>query len=223
VDATWQTEARQLAELLVTRGLRDRSVLEAIARTPRHRFVPRERMLDAYLDIALGIECGQTISQPYIVALMTEAAELTGAETVLEIGTGSGYQAAILAQLAGRVITIERRSGLTETAQALLAELGFDNIQFEVGDGTLGWPQEAPYEAILVTAAAPRVPEALWSQLAEGGRLVIPIGPESGQSLLQITREAGQPHTRKLCDCRFVRLIGEQGWPDAPTIDGELA
>jgi len=208
----WRTEARRLADLLNVRGIRDRAVLDAIAETPRHRFVPHERRDQAYLDIALGIECGQTISQPYIVALMTEAARLTGTETVLEVGTGSGYQAAILAQLAGRVITIERRLPLTSAAQPLLNELGYKNIEFLTGDGTLGWPDAAPYDAILVTAAAPSVPDALWSQLAEGGRLVIPVGPESGQELLQVVRHGEERFTRVLCDCRFVRLIGEQGW-----------
>jgi protein-L-isoaspartate(D-aspartate) O-methyltransferase len=211
----WRSEARGLADLLAVRGIHDQSVLEAIANTPRHRFIPPDRRDQAYLDIALGIDCDQTISQPFIVALMTQAAQLTGNELVLEVGTGSGYQAAILARLAGRVVTIERQSPLSSTARPLLKELGYRNIEFFIGDGTLGWPDAAPYDAILVTAAAPRVPEALWSQLDEGGRLVIPVGPESGQELLQIVRQGEERDMRVLCDCRFVKLIGEQGWSTA--------
>ena len=219
----WHTEAQHLAHLLAARGIRDRAVLEAIAETPRHWFVPPGLQERAYLDIALGIDCGQTISQPYIVASMTEAAQLTGNETVLEIGTGSGYQAAILSRLAQRVVTLERFRDLSEPARTRLERLGCRNIEFVVGDGTLGWPDGAPYDAILVTAAAPGIPDALWSQLAEGGRLVIPVGPEGEQSLLAIVRDQGRPVSRKLCDCRFVRLIGEQGWPtDVPTDEDDL-
>jgi protein-L-isoaspartate(D-aspartate) O-methyltransferase len=211
----WRGEAQYLAQRLAAHGIRDSAVLEAIARTPRHRFLPAARRDEAYLDVALGIGCGQTISQPYIVALMTEAAQLTGRETVLEIGTGSGYQAAILAQLAARVVTMERWPELSRSARHTLQALGFHNIEFVEGDGTLGWPAAAPYDAILVTAAAPRVPPALWGQLIDGGRLVIPVGSESGQELLQLTRHGAESVTRKLCDCRFVKLVGEQGWPAA--------
>lgn len=221
---SWRQEAQALAQRLAAHGIQDRAVLEAIARTPRHRFVAPEQRHEAYLDVALGIDCGQTISQPYIVALMTEAAQLTGQEKVLEIGTGSGYQAAILAQLADRVITLERWAELSRSARERLQQLGYRNIEFVEGDGTLGWPAEAPYDAILVTAAAPYIPPPLWQQLAEGGRLVIPVGPESGQELLQVTRRGTEPVSRKLCYCRFVKLIGAEGWAtsdDCPTRDDE--
>lgn len=214
-DAGWRKEARRLADLLATREIHSSAVLERIASTPRHLFVPPDLQHQSYADTALGIDCGQTISQPYIVALMTQAAELSGHENVLEIGTGSGYQTAILAQLARRVVTMERHAELSTTAQQRLQRLGFHNILYVHGDGTLGWPEHAPYDAILVTAAAPDVPEALWRQLADGGRLVIPVGSDNSQQLLQISRHGDEARTRILCECRFVRLIGAQGWSDS--------
>ena len=157
---------------------------------------------------------GQTISQPYIVAYMTEALELTGKEKTLEIGTGSGYQAAILAELSKTVYTVERIGTHFETARQLLREMGYENIQFKVDDGTLGWEESAPYDAIIVTAAAPHIPEPLFEQLAEGGRLVIPVGDRISQELIKITKKGKERHKRSLGGVRFVSLIGAHGWRD---------
>lgn len=211
----WENAAAHaLARHLAHEGIRDERVLGRIASVPRHRFVPDDLQSHAYADTALGIGLGQTISQPYIVALMTEAARLTPDANVLEIGTGSGYQAAILCGLCRRLVTIERLAPLAESARERLAELGCDNVECLVGDGTLGWPADAPYDAILVTAGAPSVPELLLEQLADGGRLVLPVGPEAAQSLLVYERHGDQFRSRKLCDCRFVKLIGRAGWTD---------
>jgi len=206
-------EARaQLVEELRRKGIQDERVLEAIGRTRRERFVPEALQTQAYEDRALPIGSGQTISQPFIVALMTEALELQGDETVLEIGTGSGYQAAIVSQLCSRVVTIERLPELSEVARRVLEAEGYTNIIYAVGDGTLGWPQHAPYDGILVTAAAPLVPPSLYAQLAPGGRMVIPVGDETSQELQVITRTAEGPRVRSLCDCAFVKLIGQEAW-----------
>jgi len=172
---------RMVSEQLSARNIRDRRVLAAMGAVPRHRFVPEEHRHLAYSDGPLPIGGGQTISQPYIVALMTQLLLLDGKETVLEIGTGSGYQAAVLAYLAQQVHTIERQSGLAERARAALTNLGIMNVAVHLGDGSLGLPEHAPYQAILVTAAAPEVPRLLLEQLAEGGRLVLPVGGRLGQ------------------------------------------
>lgn len=194
---------------LKRRGIRDRRVLAAIERVPRERFVPADLEDDAYADRALAIDCGQTISQPYMVALMTEALALTGSENVLEIGTGSGYQAAVLAELTARVVSIERHAELSQQAERRLAALGYRNRCCVVGDGTLGWPQEAPYDRILVTAAAPSCPPALIEQLADGGVLVIPVGGEGEQELERWVKQSGELTRTRLAACRFVPLIGE--------------
>jgi len=209
--------ARQsmLSAQLIDRGISDARVLRAMAHIPRERFLPSEMQRFAYADCALGIACDQTISQPYIVALMTQALELLGDESVLEIGTGSGYQTAVLAELAHDVVTIERHAALAEQAAQLLRELGYSNIESHVGDGTLGWLERAPYDRIIVTAAAEHVPPHLFEQLREGGVLVIPVGDLSGQVLEQITKIDGQPRVRRLSGCRFVPLIGREGWPEA--------
>jgi protein-L-isoaspartate(D-aspartate) O-methyltransferase len=200
---------------LKRRGVRDRRVLAAIERVPRERFVPAELEDEAYADRALAIDCGQTISQPYIVALMTEALALSGNEKVLEIGTGSGYQTAVLAELAARVVSIERHAELSEQAWRRLAALGYRNLRCVIGDGTLGWPEEAPYDRILVAAAAPSCPPALVEQLADGGVLVIPVGGEEEQELERCVKQSGALTRTRLTSCRFVPLIGAaaQGSP----------
>jgi protein-L-isoaspartate(D-aspartate) O-methyltransferase len=196
------------------RGIHDRRVLEAMGALARERFVPADVRADAYADRALPIDCAQTISQPYIVALMTEALELSGDELVLEIGTGSGYQTALLARLAREVVSIERHAALTRQAEAVLSELGYSNVTFLTGDGTLGWPPRAPYDCIMVTAMAAECPPPLLEQLADGGRIVIPLGGRESQTLQVIRKQAGRLHATDLSPCRFVPLIGAQGWPD---------
>jgi protein-L-isoaspartate(D-aspartate) O-methyltransferase len=196
------------------RGVRDARVLAAMGRVPRERFVPPELAAEAYADHPLDIGAGQTISQPYIVALMTEMLALTGSERVLEVGTGSGYQTAVLAGLCAEVLTVERLPELSERARAALAELGCGNVRLRVSDGTLGWPEAAPFDAILVTAAGPRVPESLKAQLADGGRLVMPVGGWGGQHLVTVRRSGARFAEERGIDCIFVRLIGEEGHPE---------
>ena len=196
------------------RSVRDERVLAAMRAVPRHLFVPAYQVGSAYRDTPLAIGQGQTISQPYIVALMTELLRLTGDECVLEIGTGSGYQAAVLAQLAAEVITVERFPSLAQEARERLAGLGYDNVRVEVGDGSLGWPQDAPYDAIIVTAASPEMPEPLPAQLADGGRLVVPVGPRWTQHLVCVRRERGAFKRETLIGVAFVPLIGAHGWQD---------
>jgi protein-L-isoaspartate(D-aspartate) O-methyltransferase len=200
---------------LAGRDIRDERVLAAFRSVPRPEFVPPESAHLAYADMPLPIGDGQTISQPYIVALTVSALGLRGGERVLEIGTGSGYAAAILGKLAKEVFTVERLDALAEPSRERLARLGFENVQVRCGDGTLGWPEHAPYDAIAVAAGGPEVPRALLDQLAPGGRLVIPVGPEANaQELVRITREEGGRFRREsLGEVRFVPLIGEQGWP----------
>jgi protein-L-isoaspartate(D-aspartate) O-methyltransferase len=208
-----EARARMIAEQLERRGILDVRVLDAMQRVPREAFVAPADRWRAYADQALPIGEGQTISQPYMVAAMTEALALSGTERVLEIGTGSGYQTAVLAELAREVISIERHAALAEAARVRLADLQYANATVLVGDGSVGYPQSAPYEAILVTAGSPRIPEALKQQLADGGRLVIPVGPH-GQQHLTVSRREGD-HFRESTrePCVFVPLIGEEGWP----------
>lgn len=201
-------------EQIEQRGVRDPRVLAAMRRVPRHRFVPPEAQHHAYRDGPLPIGGGQTISQPYIVALMTSLLRLDGRQRVLEIGTGSGYQAAILGELAEEVHSVERLPELAQRAAALLAELGYTNIHAHPGDGSLGWPEAAPYNGILVAAAAPRVPDALLEQLAPGGRLVIPVGGRSGQDLQLWQRAPGGLEMHTELPVAFVPLRGQAGWPD---------
>lgn len=214
ISETGRQAARTLAESLRRKGIRDERVLEAIASVPRELFVPPDERPLAYEDIALPLKRGQTVSQPYIVALMTEALEPRPTDTILEIGGGSGYQAAILSQLVDRVITVERIAELAEEAQQRLQSLGIDNVEVLVGDGTLGWPPEAPYDGILVTAAAPRIPQPLLDQLKPGRHLVIPVGDEWLQRLIRVRQQGEGLHEDFLCDCRFVKLIGQYGWPE---------
>lgn len=210
MDAELQLAKRKmLREHLRRRGIHDRRVLQAIQDTPRERFVPPEAQEQAYADTALGIDCGQTISQPYIVALMTEALNLTGSEKVLEIGTGSGYQTALLSALAARIVSIERHAELSAQAAQRLAELGCSNVRLEIGDGTRGWPEEAPYDRILVTAAADVCPPALLDQLAEGGVLLMPLGGPGDQELVRWEKRGGKLERQSLGGCRFVPLVGD--------------
>ncbi len=207
---TWMVESQ-----IKRRGIRDLRVLQAMSRVPRHRFIPRHLWDQAYHDYPLPIGEDQTISQPYMVALMSEALELRGPEKVLEVGTGSGYQAAILAELAKEVYTIERLASLAHHAEQILKALGYRNIHVLIGDGTLGWPPAAPYDAIIVTAGAPKIPPALLEQLGLGGRLVIPVGDRFTQTLTRIRRTPdGGLKTEYLGGCRFVKLIGAQGWQE---------
>jgi protein-L-isoaspartate(D-aspartate) O-methyltransferase len=208
-----RARARLLAEL--RHDIRDERVLAAMARVPREKFVSDDLRAFAYENRPLPIGHGQTISQPLIVAMMTEALDLTSGEKVLELGTGSGYQAAILAELTERVVTVERIAPLAERAAAVLAELGYHNVQVRLADDTIGWPEDAPYDAILVTAAAPDVPPALIEQLATQGRLVIPVGAHDVQELLLITNNPSGLVTKRLGPCRFVPLVGAGGWPTA--------
>ncbi len=204
---------RQMVQFqLADRGIRDERVLAAFSSVLRERFVAEEYAGEAYDDRPLPIGLGQTISQPYMVALMTECLKLEGRERVLEIGTGSGYQTAILSLLAKDVFTIERFKTLATAARNLLTDLGFLNIRFRVGDGSLGWPEEAPFDRVLVTAGAPSVPEPLFEQIKEGGLLVIPIGGESEQELVVIEKSNGQRTQRHVCYCHFVKLVGREGW-----------
>jgi len=197
------------------RGIADQRVLQAMEKIPRHLFVDEGLISQAYNDNPLPIERQQTISQPYIVALMSEAMALTGREKVLEIGTGSGYQTALLAELAERVFSIDRIAVLATGARRILDALNYYNVAIRVGDGTYGWREESPFAAIVVTAGAPRIPELLIEQLAIGGRLVIPVGSRNSQALLKLTRLSEDPNDLKREDlggCRFVDLIGEHGW-----------
>jgi protein-L-isoaspartate(D-aspartate) O-methyltransferase len=203
---------KMLGEQLLDRGIDHPRVLAAIARVPRERFVLESMQGEAYADRALPIDCDQTISQPYIVGLMTQALELSGPERVLEIGTGSGYQTAILAELAREVVTVERHAELSARAGRVLADLGYRNVTRIIGDGTEGWPAGAPYDRIIVTAAAWDVPPALFGQLAEGGILVIPVGDPTAQTLRAIRKQDGQPVASDLSPCRFVPLVGVHGW-----------
>ncbi len=198
------------------RGVRDARVLAAMRDLPREAFVPASRRDQAYDDRPLPIGARQTISQPYIVALMCEALQLTGDERVLEIGTGSGYAAAVLSRLAAQVDTVERIPELAERAARQLAEFKLNNVRVHSGDGTLGWSDAAPYDAIVVTAAGPDVPQALLAQLAPGGRLVMPVGASRGsQHLVRVTREGQDDYrSESLCEVAFVPLMGEQGWPE---------
>jgi protein-L-isoaspartate(D-aspartate) O-methyltransferase len=197
------------------RGIADQRVLKAMEKIPRHLFVDEGLVGQAYNDNPLPIERQQTISQPYIVALMSEAMALTGREKVLEIGTGSGYQTALLAELAERVFSIDRIAVLATGARRILDVLNYYNVAIRVGDGTYGWREESPFAAIVVTAGAPRIPKLLIEQLAIGGRLVIPVGSRNSQALLKLTRLSEDPNDLKREDlggCRFVDLIGEHGW-----------
>jgi protein-L-isoaspartate(D-aspartate) O-methyltransferase len=205
---------RMVKNQLIPRGIADENVLRAMGKIQRHLFVEDALVGEAYNDHPLPIGQKQTISQPYIVALMTEALDLTGKEKVLEIGTGSGYQTAILAELSTKVYTVERIQPLLEKSKSLLQSLGYTNIYFKAFDGTLGWEDFSPFDAIMVTAGAPKVPDPLLRQLADGGRIIIPIGNRYSQDLIKVTRVKDRFVEKNLGGCRFVDLIGEHGWKD---------
>jgi len=194
--------------------IKDERVLEVMAKIPRELFVPEESRFLAYEDRPLPIGYGQTISQPFIVALMTSALELSGGEKVLEIGTGSGYQAAILAELVRKVVTVERIPELAQRAEKLLRQLGYNNVEVHIAGKELGWPSEAPYDAIIVTAGAPQIPPSLLNQLGTGGRMVIPVGSKYDQDLLKVTKLEKGVRIENLGPCRFVPLIGEGSWSE---------
>ncbi|MDI3290201.1 protein-L-isoaspartate(D-aspartate) O-methyltransferase [Polyangium sp. 15x6] len=215
MDPMEQARHRMVDEQLARRDIQDARVLDAMRRVPRHAFVPAGREHEAYLDRPLPIAEGQTISQPYIVALTAQALRIGPDARLLEIGAGSGYAAAVLAEIAREVVTVERHPLLAAEAAARLASLRYGNIRVVTGDGTRGYPERAPYEAIAVTASGPRVPKALLDQLAPGGRMVIPVGPdEHQQELVLVTRgpEDGRFSEKRLGAVRFVPLVGEDGW-----------
>jgi protein-L-isoaspartate(D-aspartate) O-methyltransferase len=208
-----EQRAAMVRDQLIARGVLDSGVLSAFRMVPRERFVPERQRTAAYEDHPVPIGGGQTISQPYVVAFMAEALELRPRDHVLEVGAGSGYAAAIFSRLAGDVIGIERRPELAATAADVLAELGYDNVRIVAGDGSVGLAEEAPFDAICVSAGAPEVPPALVEQLAPGGRLVLPVGDADGQRLIRVRRlPSGQTRHDDLGSVRFVPLVGEQGW-----------
>ncbi|MCA9244674.1 MAG: protein-L-isoaspartate(D-aspartate) O-methyltransferase [Phycisphaerales bacterium] len=211
IDRHERRRRNMVTQQLRASGIEDTLVLDAMSRIPREWFVPAELIESAYDDRALKIDCGQTISQPYIVARMSELLELRPTDRVLEIGAGSGYQTAVLATIAARVYSIERIAALAEVATKRLNALGLRNVDMHVGDGSLGWPEHAPYDAIIVTAGAPSVPQTLIDQLAEGGRLVAPVGELRDQHLIRLRRTGGRIAREDLLPCRFVPLIGEKG------------
>jgi protein-L-isoaspartate(D-aspartate) O-methyltransferase len=203
---------RMLESQIRARNVRDARVLAAVRKVPRHLFVDEALRDRAYLDKALPIGEKQTISQPYMVAVMSEALELRGRERVLEIGTGSGYQTAILAELAENVFSIERIPTFVPLARKRLESLGYYNVLIQIGDGTIGWKEHAPYDGILITAGAPQLPRPLLEQLAVGGRLVVPVGDSETQTLMRIRRDEDGFTEEMLGECRFVKLIGRHGW-----------
>ena len=211
-DAYESARARMVEEQLARREVTDERVLAVMRRVPRHLFVDEALCDRAYGDHPLPIGEEQTISQPYIVGFMSQLLELTGQEKVLEVGTGSGYQTAVLAELARRVCSVERLPRLAERARALLERLGYDNVWVRVGNGTLGWSDEAPFDRILVTAGGPSIPPPLFQQLGEGGRMVVPIGDAVNQVLTVVEKVRGEMKTRACGECKFVKLVGKYAW-----------
>ena len=205
---------RMVKNQLIPRGINDERVLQVMGKIPRHLFIEEALAGEAYNDHPVPIGEKQTISQPYIVALMTEALELKGTEKTLEIGTGSGYQTAILAELSSRVYTIERIKSLLVNARELLAQLGYNNILFKAFDGTLGWKEYAPFDAIMVTAGSPSLPKPLIDQLADNGRIIIPVGDRYSQELIKVIKKEEGLEQKGFGGCRFVNLIGVHGWSD---------
>lgn len=211
-DGSYRARQLMIQEQIKARGISDPRVLAAMAAIPREQFIPPQDAKLAYEDRALAIEEHQTISQPYIVAYMTQALELEQSHKVLEVGTGSGYQTAILAKLTDRLHTIERLESLSERAAGRLASLGITGVNFHLGDGSLGWPECAPYDRIMVTAGAPSVPGALLDQLVDEGMMIIPVGNAAQQTLVSLTKHADRTSERSLIPCRFVKLVGRQAW-----------
>lgn len=206
---------KMIEEQLINRGVKDAKVLAAMNSVPRHFFVQESFHHKAYGDHPLPIGGSQTISQPYIVGAMTEALQLQGHERVLEIGTGSGYQTAILAEIADKVFTIERIKSIARTAKTKLDQLGYANILYKIFDGTYGWRDQSPYDAILVTAAGPDIPKTLIEQVIDGGRIVAPVGEQGAQTLSVLTKVGSRTRIKKLTGCSFVPLIGKYGWPES--------
>ena len=214
-DKVWEDERlRMVEEQLKKRGISDERVLHAMGKVPRHLFVPRESMDLAYTDAPLPIGSGQTVSQPYMVALMTQCLALRGTEKVLEIGTGSGYQSAVLLELVRELYTVERVQELAERAEQQLVLLGYQHFHLSVADGTKGWPEEAPFDAIIVTAGAPAIPDSLLEQLKENGTLIIPVGTRHSQKLCTCTKTGDTFRRGEDTMCVFVPLVGEHGWDD---------
>lgn len=214
LDGYEKARKKMVKSQIESRGIKDPKVLEAFLTVKRHLFVEEALRSQSHNDYPLPIGSGQTISQPYIVALMTEGLELKEDDRVLEIGTGSGYQTAILAEIAKEVYSIERIGELSDRTIDLLEELGYTNIEIKVDDGTTGWVSKSPFDAIVVTAASPDIPRPLTDQLKEGGRMVIPVGGRASQDLVKVTKKRGKLVKESLGGCRFVKLIGEYGWRD---------
>jgi len=208
---------RMVEKQLIPRGINDPRIIAAFLKVERHRFIPTSLRGSAYADYPIPIGEKQTISQPYIVALMTESLDLSKTDNVLEIGTGSGYQAAILAELANQVFSIERFPTLAKRAESLLQELSYANIKIKIGDGTLGWPEYAPFSRVIITAAAPQVPLPLAEQLSDNGKMILPLGEAFSQVLTLIKKEKGQLMSESICGCVFVPLIGKYGHSDKDT------
>jgi len=203
---------RMVEEQLIPRGINDQRVLSVFGKIERHKFMPKDLVSNAYADFPVPIGEGQTISQPYIVALMTECLSLTGQEKVLEIGTGSGYQTAILAELSKEVYSIERFENLAKNAEGILNELGYANIKIKVGDGTLGWPEAAPFDRIIITAASARIPLPLSEQLKDNGKLIMPLGESFSQVLTLFEKKENRLESTQICGCIFVPLVGKYGY-----------
>ena len=212
-SASYDEQRREMVEQqLRRRGIHDNRVLEAMLQVPRHEFVSEEFRAQAYEDHPLPIGKEQTISQPLIIAISLQALILSGSESVLEVGTGSGYQTALLARLARQVYSVERHPELAETAEGILRDLSYQNVQVSIRDGSQGWKEHSPYDAILVSAAAPSIPRSLVEQLAEAGRMVIPVGPPHAQELLFVRRSGATTTTETVDGCRFVPLVGAEGY-----------
>ncbi|MBM4276610.1 MAG: protein-L-isoaspartate(D-aspartate) O-methyltransferase [Deltaproteobacteria bacterium] len=216
-----KARAKMVEEQIIERGIKDPRVIAAMKKVPRHLFVEEALQSQAYNDRPLPIGEKQTISQPYMVALMTEAMELKGRERVLEIGAGSGYQTAILAELTQEVFSVERIRPLAIRARKLLYDLGYFNVEIKIFDGTYGWAEKGPFDAIIVTAGSPDIPQPLYDQLSMGGRLVIPVGNSDIQDLFRITKTEEGMKKENLGGCRFVKLIGRYGWEDEGTMNDE--
>jgi protein-L-isoaspartate(D-aspartate) O-methyltransferase len=211
--ADWTPLERMIQQQVVERGIRDERVLDALRNVPRDRFFPDDAQAEAYADRAAPIGHGQSISQPYIVALMTRHLDVSAGQNVLELGTGSGYQTAILSRLAGEVYSVERVKPLLDEAFERVLSLGARNVHFRHGDGTLGWPEAAPFDRIVITAGAPVLPKVLLqTQLKDGGIAVLPVGPQDEQMLVEVHKRGNELETVDVCPCRFVKLIGEEGW-----------
>jgi protein-L-isoaspartate(D-aspartate) O-methyltransferase len=214
IDTHLALREKMIREQIIARGIKNPQVIQALRKVPRHEFVAPRFHNEAYYDYPLPTSLGQTISQPYMVALMTELLQMYGDEKVLEVGTGSGYQTAVLAEIAGEVYSVERLAELTADAQSNLARMGYKNIYLHTGDGTLGWPEHAPYDRIIVTASAPSIPQPLIDQLKDDGKIVIPLGANLGQDLVVAEKHKGEVKIFDYGKCVFVPLIGEFGWPE---------